>query len=507
MAKKIIKLENFDYRNIVTLNQQVTAKRYLIFDLWNDCSREEKLSQRYNQIFLQINDLRVLNIKDGQIYFELTGREEVSSTMFLIEDHLMILLKQYLAKMNKKGNFNFCSVIKTTNTDSTALALNLKNDDYEITFYNRDKMKVDMSITNKKESTFNIIIEIMYIYFDMMKGVIVIDTRLRMMLESHIRPLRTRLTDSDIFIQDDKRNNTILTPSFTPTLTGIKKSFDITKTEVFEDDDVPIINQPIIKSQTINQAIKQSVQQPVQQPAQQPVQQPVQQPAHQSTNQPAYPSKQSVQTSQESQHINQTTSHHVHHPVHQPIHQPVHQPIHQPVQHSVYQTQTKKVSQMSLNEPTITHLPSSLIQETQEMIDKLEKESSISNNILQALTSTFNTVDTADTSDTINTTNAPNTANVTDYKQKYISHDEIKMINEDTSDEDMLDDDDIDSYIESATDIYDNDNDDIDIDDDNDDDIMKNLDTIYTHKNDKMPVDNESEDVIQGLIKKHKKNL
>ena len=307
---KIIKIEYFDYQNIVTLNQHVTGKRYLIFDLWEDTRNSNNLNsnniknsnnvknfnnsivnnkydQQYKQIFLQINDLKVLNIKEGQVHFDLSKREDVIKSMFNIEEHILLILKKYLAKLDKKGNFNFCSVIKydnpdnmsannNMNTNNVALTLNLNNDDYDVGFYTREKQRTDMNILSRRDTSYNIIIEIMYIYFDMIKGVIVVDTRLRMVLENHVHPIRLQINNPDNFIQDDKHSEFTYKHDYqlSPSIHGIKQSFDVTKTEIFEDDrdsdDCPFLSTPI-SSQSLRQLqqSQQSHSQPQSQQSQQ----------------------------------------------------------------------------------------------------------------------------------------------------------------------------------------------------------------------------------------------
>ena len=75
---------------------------------------------------------------------------------------------------------------------------------------------------------FSIIIEIMYIHLDMVKGDIAIDTRLRMVMESKIKPTRFKVMNVENFIDDDSHQKL--------STTEIKQSFDITQTEVFEDN-------------------------------------------------------------------------------------------------------------------------------------------------------------------------------------------------------------------------------------------------------------------------------
>lgn len=233
-GKSVTKIEKFNYDSVITLNQQVTEKRYLTFDLWEECQ------STYNQILLQINNLYVLNIVNGTIYFDLTDRQDVIDSMSNIENHLIKILKNYLAKINKRGNFSFASVIKldsVNNQSKPALALNIMNDDYDINFYDHTKTKVDSKILRNQQtkSSFNIIIEIMYIHLDMIKGSIVVDTRLRMVMENRkiIKPQRSRITEVDDFIEIESDSETY---EPLPTVDEIQQSFDVTQTEMFYSD-------------------------------------------------------------------------------------------------------------------------------------------------------------------------------------------------------------------------------------------------------------------------------
>jgi hypothetical protein len=236
MSKKISKIENFNYQNIVTLNQSVADKRFLMLDLWEDIRTgasniPQHNHNRYNQIFLQINDLHVLNFSEGRVFFDLTDRADVIDAITSIETKIISLLKNYLASIHKKGKFSFRSVIKDDRGDkkqgNVVLALNLSNQDYEVSFYDIAKKRSNCSLINKQYARFNIILELMYINFDMKKGEIVADTRMRMCMETRIR-----MMDVDLFIQDEKKSsdkNQSKTQS-------VEQSFDITQTDVFEED-------------------------------------------------------------------------------------------------------------------------------------------------------------------------------------------------------------------------------------------------------------------------------
>lgn len=244
MSKKISKLEDFKDNKVVTLNQSVKDRRYLILDLWEDISTISSIStdnssdRNYNQIFLQINRLKVANILNDRLYFDLTDRDDVVNDLTVVEDKISIVLKNYLKKLykNKKGNFTLCSIIKDnkggSGEENLVLSFNLNNADYPICFYDRLKKKVDISHLKNRDRTFNIIFEIMHINLDMLEGLIVIDTRLRMVMENSINPTRVQLSDVDAFLQvedttEDLRNS----------VKEIRDSFDVTKTEVFEEDD------------------------------------------------------------------------------------------------------------------------------------------------------------------------------------------------------------------------------------------------------------------------------
>lgn len=233
----ISKIENFNYQSIVNLNQSVSDKRYLILDLWEDIRNFSKSSQtRYNQIFLQINDLRVLNSSENtsnRVYFDLTNNNNVIGAFASLDNKIIDILKNYLASINKKGKFNFRSVVKDDRNDNgkgcVGLALNLVNQDYDISYYDINKKKTSKTIINKPGACFNIILELMNIILDMKKGEIVADIRLRMCRETRIK-----ISNVDLFIQDsdDELDEAHEKEK------SIKQSFDITQTDVFEADNL-----------------------------------------------------------------------------------------------------------------------------------------------------------------------------------------------------------------------------------------------------------------------------
>lgn len=231
MIKRVSKIENFNYRNIVTLNQKTADKKYLILDIWENIKDDQ--GDKYQQIFLQINNMKILSISKERIYFDMTDRQDVISAMIRIEDSILQVLKDYLSKNNKRGRFNFCSIIKDNKKDATnkyVMTFSLNNNDYPISIYNSDNNKMNMSFLEKSNNKFNIIMELMYINFDMISGTIVIDTRLRLMIENKIKMKRIQLMDAKDFISDDNKN------CDADNIADIQKSFELTQTEVFEDD-------------------------------------------------------------------------------------------------------------------------------------------------------------------------------------------------------------------------------------------------------------------------------
>ena len=66
--------------------------------------------------------------------------------------------------------------------------------------YDKIKNRSTHSILSNIHSSFNIILELMYINFDMQEGIIVIDTRLRIIMENSIHPKRVKMIEIDNFI-------------------------------------------------------------------------------------------------------------------------------------------------------------------------------------------------------------------------------------------------------------------------------------------------------------------
>ena len=248
MTTRISKIENFKYQNIVTIKQKTAERRFLVLDLWED-TKDVDINKKYQQIFLQMNNVKILETPDNKICFDLTCRKDIMEPMYNIENNVIAILKNYFMKINKKGTFKFCSIIKKIdNTDQgMMMAYSLKNSDYPINMYDSNKRLInDITLTNSN-STFNIIIELMNIIFDMKEGTIVIDTRLRLMMENKIQPSRIKLTDIQNFIQeqcsDNDNDNDVM---------DIKKSFDMTKSEKNITD-----AKPIDKDNNVNKAAPQ----------------------------------------------------------------------------------------------------------------------------------------------------------------------------------------------------------------------------------------------------------
>lgn len=230
----LYKIENFDIDNIISIDQKITDKRYLIFDLR---SKDNSYQKSVNQILIQLNDLEIINKKDDIIYFDITNKTNIESKLIKIEEKILSILKRYLKQFNKKGTFEFNSIIKSNENDQKIISFNLLNDDYPINCFDKNKQKVQ--IEDLSTNTFyNIVIEIMYMYLDMVKGNIVIDSRLRMVVENRTIPKRTQILNIDLFIND---NNNEHDNDFN--INNIANVFDITKTEHFEDDEDDKINE------------------------------------------------------------------------------------------------------------------------------------------------------------------------------------------------------------------------------------------------------------------------
>jgi hypothetical protein len=244
MTERVALIENFNHNQIVTLNQNVSAKRYLILDLWENigkiCGNDD--NDNFKQIFLQINDLCVSRIVNDRIYLDVTDRNDIIDPLIAIEDSVILILRDYLAKIHKKGKFNFCSIMKEeteTNTNNkqkkSFIVLNLTNPDYDPGIFNYEKNKSSHQILRNKNSTFNVIAEFMNINFDMKEGTIIIDTRLRLVCENKISPQRVKLFDVNHFIETPRQRVTEI-QNHENHHASIIHNFDLTQTEIFSDN-------------------------------------------------------------------------------------------------------------------------------------------------------------------------------------------------------------------------------------------------------------------------------
>jgi hypothetical protein len=122
-------LSNYTNLNIVNITQKVENNKNLVLDLWN-----QDVNKNYSQIFLLLNNLKLLNKNSKTLTFEVSENHDLRIMINTIEDKAIELLKVYLAKINKKGKFSFNSNIKDLKI------LELKNENYDI--YDNSKNKI-----------------------------------------------------------------------------------------------------------------------------------------------------------------------------------------------------------------------------------------------------------------------------------------------------------------------------------------------------------------------------
>ena len=253
MATKITKVENFNYKRIVNLNQDCKDRRYLVLDIWENIGEENSRNiNDYVPIVLQIDNVSVLAITEDRILFDISGMDDIINPIVRIENKVMGLLKDFLRKTNKRGKFSLCSIIKYDNNNKTVLALNLKNPDYPVSIYDRNKEKASGKILANKNAKFNIAIELMCLQLDMPSGVIVIDTNLRIVSENRMSPKRHIVCDVNSLVETE-----ISTVS-NDDIQTIQNNIDSTQTEVFEDSDDEKKKKIFVRSQKTTQDIHQS---------------------------------------------------------------------------------------------------------------------------------------------------------------------------------------------------------------------------------------------------------
>jgi len=237
-------------------------------DIWNN--PEEG---KYQQILLQVNAVKIFGTSEQRISFDLTNQKEYIKNIISLENKCIDILKRYLHQINKKGKFNFMSLLKSEEhrqheNGVHILTLSTNPADYSPSLFDSAKNKVNMAYFNEmqKNNTVNIIIEPYAIQLDMQNNDIMIDIRLRLVIENMIAPARFQVSDPDLFISDSDgqetiyenqtKGNSIFKESSNDTRKNntmnehIKKNFDLTQTEIFEDDiKVPsdMIKPPIIE--------------------------------------------------------------------------------------------------------------------------------------------------------------------------------------------------------------------------------------------------------------------
>jgi hypothetical protein len=218
MSSQVRKIGDIDITNFVTINQHVTENRYLTLDLWEH--EQNDSNDIYKQILVQIDNLSVKGIRDMRILFDITNRNDVIDKVTMIETKAIEILKNYLAMIHKRGKFQFNSFIKEEEINKhikgneqieRSLCFGLTNADYPLRVYNRNKIEMDINILKQSKSTFSIVIELMNIQLDMVDGGIIIDTRIRGIMETPIKqPMRTKLTESCMFIEPDSQPQIVL---------------------------------------------------------------------------------------------------------------------------------------------------------------------------------------------------------------------------------------------------------------------------------------------------------
>ncbi len=193
---QIIMFDNVNFKKIVAINPVVSNKNFLTLDLWNFDDSE------YKQLYYQVNDMHVSGFKKNNIVFDVTNNLNFVKFVHNLEDHLCSILKEYLSKHNKKGNFNMHSIL-SMRKEITTITTSIMYNDYNALLFDNMKNNANSSVLNNKNSKFNVIFELVALQLDMKEGTIHIDNRLRMVLEHKVSPVRTKLTDVTVFIQRD----------------------------------------------------------------------------------------------------------------------------------------------------------------------------------------------------------------------------------------------------------------------------------------------------------------
>lgn len=225
---KIWKPEEFHSIKLSPLDTEIISaegvNKYFVINVW------ETSNENPREIFLQINDLKVLNIEKDVVILETLNND---ANLFIdeLEKSIISLCKPYVKKLQLDNSaLTYMSIISDyTNKgkETEVMKLRTSNLDYDPTYFFGAK-KVDAEYLVKSRS--KIIVELVDIQFDLENNAILPGFRLRQMAKISSVPNRTVLSEYS-FVDDDSDNDTN-----TKRISRLSQNYDMTQTECMNDN-------------------------------------------------------------------------------------------------------------------------------------------------------------------------------------------------------------------------------------------------------------------------------
>ncbi len=192
---KITMINKFDASKMTILDPRIVDNKFLVLDLWDNELR---------QIFLQINDINVAKTKNDLIRFDVTSRDDVTTSIKNIESECNNKLAEYMKKIGITNKFKLRENIVHDQTNKL-IGLSVHNQDYNALLFDSTKNITDKQIL-RPNMVCNIIIELMQIELNISKYIFSVDIRLRLLVENIVVPPRIKLHDPSSFMDDTSNN-------------------------------------------------------------------------------------------------------------------------------------------------------------------------------------------------------------------------------------------------------------------------------------------------------------
>lgn len=199
---KIFKLDEINLLNISPLgikNISDNNIKYLLIYLWN------VIGESTSQIFIQINNLKVSNINNNVITFDLLDNSDITHINLIEEQIINIFKEKLIENIDDSNNITFISLVNNYNDDEYKIKLSTNYNDYNTTVYNNKESNEELVL----DSCVNIIIELVGIQYDINNKILFPDFRLRQIVKKIKIPERIKLSEYSFIDSENEEDNII----------------------------------------------------------------------------------------------------------------------------------------------------------------------------------------------------------------------------------------------------------------------------------------------------------